>query len=465
MPPFLKTTLLIMLIALLLRGIVLPAAIFHPERLFLRDTDSYLRPALNLLAGHGLSQQEESPFVPDASRTPVYPLFIALLYGVFGQHPLIIVGAQVLLSTLACGLTYLLGVHLLPEQEARLGGLLLTFSLGAIVYSFYILTETLFTLLILGMTCTLAAYWQKAQGRWLVGAGILAGAAILCRPIALFYPLVVAPLVGFIYRDRWAESKRSQWWQKAMAALVFLGATGLLVIPWLIRNHRLLGVLTVSTVTSYNLFFYGAGALEAHLQGMGQDQMRAQMADRVQAELARRRESGEASRVKLYSDWSRQIILAHPLPYLYVHLKSDLNSLLPNITEFLEFIGITQGGKGTLSMLNQYGLWAAILQYFEGRMWLLWLVWPLIVLLGLTYMGMLVGMVTLARQRVWFSLTLLFLPIVYFLLIPGALSHPRFRVPVMPYVCLLAGTGLRITRQWVRERLVFLKQVQKCRSW
>jgi 4-amino-4-deoxy-L-arabinose transferase-like glycosyltransferase len=451
--PYLKTTLLITLTAILLRGIVLLAVVAHPERLSLPDTGSYLRPALNLLTGHGFSQREEPPFVPDASRTPVYPLFIALLYGLFGQQPLIIVGVQILVSALTCGLTYLLGVQLLPERGARLGGLLLTFSLGSIVYSFYILTETLFTVLLLGMAYGLAAYWHKAQARWLAVGGLLMGAAILCRPIALFYPLVVSPLAGVVHRDRLLKFPLGLLRQGIAAALLLLGATGLVVAPWLVRNQRLLGLLTVSTVTSYNLFFHGAVPLGAHLQGMNQNQLRAEMADRVQAELARRGESDEASRVKLYNEWSRQIILAHPLRYLYVHLRSDLNSLLPNITEFLELLGITQGGKGTLSVLNRYGLWAAVHQYFGRRMWLPWFLLPLIALLGLTYVGMLVGTVALARRQVCFSLAVLLLPIVYFLLVPGVLSHPRFRVPVMPYICLLAGIGLDVLGQRVHQRL------------
>ncbi len=130
-----------------------------------------------------------------------------------------------------------------------------------------------------------------------------------------------------------------------------------------------------------------------------------------------------------------------------------MNSLLPNVTEFLELLGVTQGGKGTLSVLNQYGLWAAVRHYFGGQVWLLGLLLPLVGLLGLTYLGALVGLIILVQRRAEFSLALLLLPIAYFLLIPGAPSHPRFRVPVMPYVCLLAGAGLVAVWQWVRRRL------------
>jgi len=446
MKSFLKTALFIILLGILLRVAVFLVIIPHPERTFHRDTGSYLRPALNLLAGHGFSQRGEPPFAPDARRTPVYPFFIALLYGLLGQYPLVIAGAQVLISALTCGLTYLLGTRLLPEQEARLGGVLLAFSLGSIVYCFYILTETLFTLLLLGTICTLATYQGRVQKRWLIGGGLLAGATGLCRPIALFYPLAVAPLIALARRGRWRR--------KVIAALMFLGIAGLVIAPWLARNYRLLGTLTLSTIANYNLLFYNAVSLEADLRGVGQAQVRAEMVERVEQELARRGwPDDEVHLVRLYNEWGRRIILAHPWRYLYVHLKNDLNNLLPNVTEFLELLGITQGGKGTLSVLNQYGLCAAVRHYFGGQVWLLWLLLPLATLLGLTYLGMLTGLLTLARRRDWLPLALLLLPIAYFLLIPGAPSHPRFRVPVMPYICLLAGTGLVATRHTISQLL------------
>jgi hypothetical protein len=130
-----------------------------------------------------------------------------------------------------------------------------------------------------------------------------------------------------------------------------------------------------------------------------------------------------------------------------------LNSLLPNATEFLELLGVTQGGRGTLSVLNQQGLWAAVRHYFGGQAWVLWPLVPLMALLGLTYLGTLAGSATLARRRDWFALVLLLASTAYFLLIPGAPSHPRFRVPVMPYVCLLAGTGLVSAWRWLRRRV------------
>jgi len=44
-------------------------------------------------------------------------------------------------------------------------------------------------------------------------------------------------------------------------------------------------------------------------------------------------------------------------------------------------------------------------------------------------------------------LAVLIFPIAYLLLIPGAPSNSRFRLPAMPEICLMAGIGLEAA--WV----------------
>jgi hypothetical protein len=118
------------------------------------------------------------------------------------------------------------------------------------------------------------------------------------------------------------------------------------------------------------------------------------------------------------------------------------------VADFLELLGVTEGAKGTLSVLNQHGIAAAVDHYFEGRAWLLLPLSPLVALLGLTYAGSGFGIVALVSGRRWFTLALLLLPLLYFLLVPGAPSNPRFRVPAMPYICLLAGLGIMSALGW-----------------
>ncbi len=421
------------------------AVSFHPERLIHRDSASYIQPAVNLLAGHGFSQASKAPFAPDAQRTPVYPLFIALLYCLFGEQNLAIAAVQALLGAMTAGLTYLLARHLVGERGAFIGGLCLALSLGPIVYTAYILTEILSTLLLVSMTLALVLYLQKARLAWLVGCGLLAGLAILCRPITLGYPLLCALLLGLAHRGEWRRV--------LVAALALLGTAGLTIAPWVVRNVRVVGLPTVSTINDVNLFLYDAVALKADLEGVAQESMRTELMQRAQDILAQQGQGQDVvARDRLYRKWGREIILAHPWRYLYIHVKSDVNGLFPNVTEFLELAGVTRGAKGTLSVLNQYGLWAAVRHYFGPQSWLLCILLPFIALLALVYGGVLAGAVALVRRRAWIALAVLSTPVMYFLLIPGPAAHPRFRVPVEPYICSLAGVGLAAAWTEIRQR-------------
>src|SRR6185436_5522445 len=65
-------------------------ALSFPANVQLQDVDArgYHALALNLLEGHGFSLNTDPPYVPDAIRTPAYPLFVAVIYAVSGRNPL-----------------------------------------------------------------------------------------------------------------------------------------------------------------------------------------------------------------------------------------------------------------------------------------------------------------------------------------------------------------------------------------
>ena len=435
----------IAIMAFLFRFMMFVFVFEYPERVVRPDTMSYLRPAMNMIDGHGFSGSERPPFLPSAVRTPVYPFFIAGCYAMFGKNLLIIALIQVFIDTLTAALIYMWGLRLVSEPAARLGGIIYALSSEPAVHAVFILTETLFTFCLLSAMVTLSCYRVQHQRRWLLSGGILLGITILIRPIALFFPFAALLLLWMA-----SPNKPRQFLTHGM---IFLFAAVLVVTPWVMRNYWTIGLLKVSSISSYNLLFYNAVSLSADAQGISQAQARSALEERVTKELvALGWKDNESLRTQLYATWGRKILLSAPFRYLYIHLKNDMNCLLPNITDFLELIGVTQGNKGTLSVLNQQGLAAAVNHYFEKNMWLLWTILPFLAILGLIYVGAIIGIVIHILQKRWYSLMIVLLPLVYLLLLPGAASTPRFRVPAMPYICLLAGIGITAIMQRYRIR-------------
>jgi hypothetical protein len=213
-------------------------------------------------------------------------------------------------------------------------------------------------------------------------------------------------------------------------------------LPWIIRNGTVVGIPTVSTISQYNLLYYNAASLEAGRNDRLESDVRNELSDRVNQILADRGlPETEANLARAEGELAREIILADPVRYAWVHLKSDLNNFLPD-TDLLEIWGLTMDQRGTLDVLKQQGLLAAVRHYFGGSPWMIGLLVPVIFILGLVYLGWAAGSIRVVLTRQVYPFLFLNLPIAYFMLLPGSPSNPRFRVPVMPYFCLMAAFGL-----------------------
>jgi 4-amino-4-deoxy-L-arabinose transferase-like glycosyltransferase len=416
----------ILILALILRLALIVSVQGHLERANEPDTSSYTTPALKLLHGEG--------FINDGYRTPVYPLFIALFYGLFGERPLPIIFAQILLSILTVYMTYLLGKELLSEIVGLLAAFLIAISIESITHTFFLLTESLFTFLFIGSILAYVTFRQSGKKRWIFFSGGSMGLAILCRPIATYFPFFFLILILF---DRAKDFR-----ERIRKSFLYIVSTLVFVIPWIFWNYASLGLATLTTISDYNLLFYNAASLQANQLGLNEGQVRDTLKDQVEQTLETRGLADTPlNRDPIYRELAWNIISKDPLRYVYLHLKNDINNLLPGVTDLTEILGITVGGKGTLAILNKDGLMAAIRHYLEDKVWLIGIFAPAIILLVLTYLTDLVGIGTLIKEKKWVALTMLLVPILYLLLIPGAPSNQRFKVPAMPYICLLAAQG------------------------
>jgi 4-amino-4-deoxy-L-arabinose transferase-like glycosyltransferase len=419
----------VVLLAFLLRAALLLVASGHISRTFLPDTQSYIDPAIKLIATGRYPADS-------ALRTPVYPVFIAIIYWIGGQDPLLIIAVQVVLGTLTVLLGYHLGIKVLSKPVALMGAFLLAINMESITSVFYVLTETLFTILFLAGILSWINGYKNQNKYWVVVAAIFMGLSALCRPVAVYFPFLLT--IGLLL------DKKIPWIRRGSDSVLFLGIFILCLLPWLLRNISVVGSPTLSTISSNNLLFYEANSLEANSRHISETAVREENKVRVAQMLVEQGwADNEGNRARVENILASQIILADPVRFLYVHLKSDLNGLLPDVTGPTEILGVTVGGKGTLSVLNQYGILAAINNYFGGQTWLLGLMLPLIIFLFLVYIFFIVGTIDVLRRRQWFAFLILFMPVLYFLILPGAASLPRFRVPAMVYICLLAGGGLQ----------------------
>jgi 4-amino-4-deoxy-L-arabinose transferase-like glycosyltransferase len=171
---------------------------------------------------------------PGRMRQPLYPLFLAAIYGAFGYRD----GAVFLVQALLCTATVFLTWRLARALGVADGPAVAAAALVAVYPPFarlsgLLLTESLSTLLLmLSALLFVAAAAQPRPGRALA-LGVVVGVHTLCRPATAMLPVWLPVLFWLVLGDRRRVLRVAGW-----TALGFM----LAVSPWLARNAITLGV-------------------------------------------------------------------------------------------------------------------------------------------------------------------------------------------------------------------------------
>lgn len=176
---------------------------------------------------------------PNAYTTPGYPLFLALLYKIFGYangSPLTGVRVvQIILSTLTIYLLYLTAKLISGKRAALLSAFFFSIYLIGMWVPTLILTETLYTFLfMLYLYIQIIAINKKSFHMNFI-AGVILALAVLVRP--LIAPLMILPYAYYYFKDKAKDKAKDKFYIKGF----LLNAAGftIIMLPWWIRNFVL----------------------------------------------------------------------------------------------------------------------------------------------------------------------------------------------------------------------------------
>ena len=205
-----------------------------------QDTPDYDEIARNLLAGAGFVSHENWFGHPVRSwRAPGYPLMLAAVYGVGGDHQAVRV-AQAILGAGTVVLVYLLARRLRPGA-APLAGIAAAAYPPLLASANEVMSECLFTaLLAAALWAVVESRRRRSRGR-AFAAGLLIALAGLTRPAGLL--AAPAALAVAAWEDRAALMAWLRGWALPLGA-------GLVVTlaPWTVRNGLVHGAFVpVST--------------------------------------------------------------------------------------------------------------------------------------------------------------------------------------------------------------------------
>ena len=394
-------------------GYLVAILALNPQGLLSSDsTEFYLPLANNLLEYGTYSGSPEPPLWAEGYRLPGYPLFLALLIGLGFSYGGIAV-VQILISIASCWLCYLLVRRLSNSHIASyLAAGSIAFDIPSIVLSTLLMSETIFTFSLLGSAyCFLRFIQHTDQSRQLFFSGLLLGLSILIRPIAILLPLALGLFLILIYRQQLTMGLRK--------VGIFLLAVGVFMAPWFVRNFVVFETIFFSGLGNVNLMYYHAAPVKAALekiplskaQGLLYEEALNAYGDRPWEIVPFSRLEGKMARAYLF---------AHPWTYLKIRIVSIARLMGQPI----------RGQISKQLMLESSGL-------------VLGLVLLQLLLLIILWLGAVFGLIYLYRGQSYLPLLFLIILLAYFGLMAGAEVGARFRVPMVPFLSVLAGIGWR----------------------
>jgi len=392
--------------------------------LFNGDTSSYLVSGRNLLL-HGCFIDASG--LPEIFRTPGYPLFLAL-FNLAG--PVAAALAQVVLSVFSVILVWRLALAVFADDRTALvAAWIFAFEPLSTTYSVILLSDTLFlTLLLLSME-RLVEFLQGRNQLVLAAAGLWLTAATFVRPVTYYLPVAIALGLVLVL----ARVPGLRW--KAPAVLLIS------VLPWLaawqIRNKVETGFSGFESVEAMNLYIYQAAEVTARIER--------RPFDMVQNEYVWHSMQGglnQAQRAALMHSEAVMILRAHPEVFFKNYLEGSIQlTFTPGIADLLGLLAFPDHHESLASVhdvgpvhtglrfIATYPRTAALMAIQE------------IVLLGM-YLFAVRGVIRSGLRNA--SLCLLLGVSIYFLAVSGgAQVMGRYRLPIMPVVCIFAAAGLR----------------------
>ena len=247
-------------------GLRLAAWWLAPKAELLGDEREYYSAAAIMADGRGFSFFDQSLCV----RPPLDVVLLAGLFRVFGPGMLPVWTVQTALSLATVALAGALarlcydGQHSETGSRAviatRLAAGLCALYLPFAVYTRFLLSETLFTFLVLLAFVALTGY-ARGWGRGALAlAGLAFGAAILTRGLALPFLAAVSFWLATVHR----RPGRASWTIVARRSALVIGLALLVVAPWTARNALAYGrLIPVDTTGGYNFWLGALGGRDA----------------------------------------------------------------------------------------------------------------------------------------------------------------------------------------------------------
>jgi len=429
--------LLIAFAGVLLRlGFCLPGFASGTHERFLRpDSAFYMYAAQELAAGRSYPGSVRAPGFSAVAAVLLKgtkdPLAVSLFFSVAGG--------------LAAVLVYCAGKTLATHETGLLAEAFYAFNLTGIVNAPMLLSDTLFGVFTALQLWLFVLFWKSRRTVFFGAALVTAALGTLVRPINLVWFL---PALVLLFC-----TPGLSWKRKILSGVVSLLLFFAVITPWMARNARRGAGFCIDVNTGAMLHQNGAMLL-AEVNGSDFEKEKAAMLDRLDRLFQdKQRFPDEKSKGDHRKKEYLRLIGKHP--FIWLKQQFQWKILLPDAPTGFELLGLTKSDRGTMAVLARDGLWAAVNHYFDGKLHLPLLFLPFLTVVALTYVACVFQLFrdVLTLKKNWGELLLFLAFAEYYLFLPGAITAPRYQIPALPMISILAAEGvLAAAALWRRWR-------------
>jgi hypothetical protein len=438
------------------------------------DSYGYWQIAFNVKEYGIFSQSYNLPIEPDYYRTPLYPLFIVLAESVqIETYPIIIL--QIVLGVATCYFTYKLG-ELITNNKfiASIAALFVAIDVPSIVMNNIVMTETLFSFLLVLSVYSFVSYLKNNSIKLLALSAMFCGLTILCRPIAFFIPLFFSVFLIYASRKksaahvldkleltsaRWSITniknalKKQLFLKSLLTTTLLLFITLLTISPWLIRNKNTFNHYFMSVIREHDMQNYQAAAIYGELNNKSLPESQSILRWKTFKAF-----KGDANKqpyeyARFIENDAMQIAFANPGILLKHHAIQFVHFFLKPCRAYID-IQLGHWGSGYNTIPKDYPIFKYLFEH-NSKLTITVVFFQLFVLL-LMYLSLVFGFIYFKQEKNMFYFLVIGLLVFCFanLTLPYV-TESRFRMPVVPYLAIISAAGIYFVKEkWKNFRLM-----------
>lgn len=419
------------------------------QRVLHDDALGYHQLAVTLVEDHRFASSNSAQ--PCAYRTPLYPMFIALFYSLVGYEPWVVILAQIALDCLSCFLLIIALSRLFDKGVALIAACFYAFDPFLILYSSTkLLSDTLFVFFLVGAYYSFSVAVKNIDSHTsYVNYGLSSlclGLATLVKPIAQYTIACQIAMLLLIYRK----------YPKILVKYSFLSVVvfGLALLPWIIRNHKVFNVLSLSTCRSYNLIVLHVTPMEMmkRLEDSGtiRKSLFSEADSMIVGEGLNPNDLNEFQKAEYWEKIGIRYIKSDPISYGKTYLRGIIHSFFNLATnQWGESLGMRIAMIDLGNYRNTLELIEKFIREKGGRGVAIGL--PILIYLIISYTGTLIGIVVSWRRYEKSFLIHNILFALYFVMLTGAGGISRYRMPAVPFYLSFSGIGIAFLIGRVRK--------------